>query len=101
MTAPENNFDLFLEKIANLDVEVSSSGEGIFTACSLSEPCFCFDGHSQAEVADRVVDTLESYARLYFGLNDLKLRSHREDLKEPTVKLETVTPLSKLGLAVA
>lgn len=101
MTEHTARLDAFIEKISKLDIQVSVNGEGVFTACSASEPHFCFDGYSQAEVADRAADALESYARLFFGLEGLTLRPLREDIPEPVVKIEAVRPVSKLALAVA
>jgi hypothetical protein len=89
----------FTEKLANLDIEVSVGTEGVYTACSSNEPRFCFDGYSQAEVAERVIEALNSYARLYFGLEDLDLRPNRQDIPEPAVRFEAPRPVSKLAVA--
>ena len=91
----------FTDKLANLDVQISVNEDGVYTACSSSEPRFCFDGYSQKEGAARTIDALKSYARVYHDLHDLHFSPHREDVPPPHIKFETSRPLSKLALAVA
>lgn len=56
------------EKLANLQVYVGQSRDGVFTAYTESEPFFCFDAHSFDEIDEQVADTLESYARVFYGV---------------------------------
>jgi hypothetical protein len=100
MTKLDEKFAAFLNKIEALDVQVTVGGDGVYTACSSSEPFFCFDGFSQKEVSDRVLEAIESYGRVYHGLENFKLSSHREDVPNPAVKLEAHSPVAKLGLVV-
>lgn len=101
MTVHDDNTAKLWQQIENLDIEVSVNGEGVYTACSANTPRFCFDGYSQAEVADRVIEALASYAKLYFGIEDFRLRSNRQDVAEPAVKIEAPRPVSKLALVAA
>lgn len=91
----------FLEKIEALDIEVSVTSDGLYTAASSNEPRFCFDGYSQAEVAHRVELALQSYAKLYFDLDGVELHSSRQDIPEPAFTFEAPRPVSRLALAVA
>lgn len=100
MTVHDANFEKLQKQIEDLDIDISVSSEGVYTACSAKEPHFCFDGYSQAEVADRVVEALESYAKVYFG-HDLHLRSSRQDVPELPVKIEASRSVSRLSLEAA
>lgn len=102
MTNHGTDVAAFLEEVGALDVQVSVNEDGVYTACSDGDLLrFCFDGYSQAEVAERVLDTIESYGRLYRGIEGLKLRSHREDVTAPSVRVEAPRPISKLALVAA
>lgn len=101
MKTQDENVAAFLGKVEALDIEVSVNGDGLFTASSSNEPRFCFDGYSQAEVALRVEKALQSYAKLFYGLEGIELHSSRQDIPEPAFTFEAPRPVSRLALAVA
>lgn len=101
MTTHGPDFDALTALLENLEVEVSRTPDGVFTACSENEPRFCFDGYSQQEVVKTVSEAIESYARLFLGFETLTLNTNRQDVQEPTVKVESPRPLSRLTLEVA
>ncbi len=63
------NFEAFSAAIASLKINVSKSEDGLFTVCSYSEPLFCYDAHDEAGVNQLVQDTLNSYAKHFFGID--------------------------------
>lgn len=101
MTVHVPDFDKLVEQISNLEIDVSVSSEGIYTACSSSEPFFCFDGYSQSEVAERAFEAIESYARVYYGVSGFSPKPRREDVQQGCVTIETSRTVSKLTLAAA
>lgn len=64
------DLEAFSAAIADLKIEVSKNEEGLFTVCSYSEPLFCYDAHDEAGVNQLVVDTLRSYAKHFFGIEE-------------------------------
>ena len=95
--ATENpNFAAFLERVQGLDIELSQSDDGVFTACTSSEPLFCHDADSKAELATLVHGTLASYAKHFYGIDGLEVRTEDEPLEANPLPVEVSKPLSRL-----
>lgn len=95
--ANENpNFDAFIERVKDLDIELSQGSDGVFTACSNSEPLFCHDADTRAELAVLVQGTLASYARHFYGVEGLGVRTEDAPLRHDLLPVEVVKPVSRL-----
>ena len=66
----------FSAAIASLRIEVSQNEEGLYTVCSYSEPLFCYDAHDLEGVDRLVLDTLRSYAKHFYGIDDPDVSTH-------------------------
>lgn len=71
----KSDLDAFEQVLSNLKIEVSQSSEGVFTACSSKEPLFCYDAHSVEALDKLVVDTIRSYGRHFYGVDDANVET--------------------------
>lgn len=67
------DFEAFANALSSLKIEVSQSEDGVLTVCSSSEPFFCYDAHDHDALNQLVVDTLRSYGRYFYGIDDPNL----------------------------
>ncbi len=86
--------DVLKQRLADLDIRVAVSDEGVHTVYTTCEPLFCFDSYDKDELPSLVVDTLESYARNFFA-TDLKIGIVSKPSPRP-LPVEHVTVLSRL-----
>lgn len=97
--AHENpNFDAFIERVKDLEIDISKSSDGVFTACTHQEPFFCYDADAPEALNALVIDTLASYARHFYGIQDIGVRTEKAPLPAPTPTLpvEVTRPVSRL-----
>lgn len=75
MTDKTTDFGAFEAAISNLRIDLSKSDEApdLWTVCSYSEPLFCFDAHSEEAAKELAINTLRSYGKYFFGIDDAKL----------------------------
>jgi hypothetical protein len=90
------NFDAFFERVKDLDIQLSKSDDGVFTACTLVEPLFCHDADSREELACLVSGTLASYARHFYGIEGLDVGTVDAGLKRSPIPVEVSKPVSRL-----
>lgn len=96
MAIENPNFDAFIERVKDLDIQLSQGDDGVFTACTLSEPLFCHDADSREELAVLVNRTLTSYAKHFYGIEGLDVRTEDKPLAASPVPLEVSKPVSRL-----
>ncbi|WP_421853794.1 hypothetical protein [Novosphingobium sp.] len=92
----EKDLKAFEAHIANLRIEVSKDADGLLTVCSSSEPLFCYDVHDEDGVNALVIDTLASYGRHFFGLDDLKIGTKVSPVGKLSVPVESAEPFSTI-----
>jgi hypothetical protein len=93
--ADENpNFDAFLARVKDLDIQLSESDDGVLTACTLTEPLFCHDADSREELAVLVRNTLVSYAKHFYGIEGLGVRTEDAPLRTNPLPIEVAKPVS-------
>jgi hypothetical protein len=59
----------FEEQISNLRVDITRSAD-VYTACSLTEPLFCYDAHTLDALEALVEDTIRSYGHHFYGIDN-------------------------------
>lgn len=91
MANAPSNFDAFLERVAGLDIQVSRSDDGVLTACTLTEPLFCHDADTREALESLVNATLASYARHFYGIESLGVRTEDKPLAEDHCSKHQVT----------
>lgn len=92
------DLEAFAEALSKLNIEVSEGELGILTVCSSSEPLFCYDAHSHEALNQLVVDTLRSYGRHFFGIDDPNLSTRCSPVGEAipverTKRISTIEPV--------
>ena len=88
MAIANPNFDAFLERVKDLDIQLSKSDDGVLTACTLVEPLFCHDADTREELARLVSGTLASYARHFYCIEGLDVQTEDAGLKKSPLPVE-------------
>lgn len=84
-----------LKLVGESRITVARTDQHVFTVYSESEPRFCYDANSIAEVQDLVVGTYRSFAKHFHDVEDFEI-DFRIAGAEPEVPVERV--LSKQSL---
>lgn len=87
--------DALRERLASLEICVAKNKEGVFTVYTKAEPLFCYDATSLEEADKLVRDTLESYARTFFDVENLRLGTSSSPAKS-AIPSERVTPVARI-----
>jgi hypothetical protein len=77
----------FEEQLSKLRVEVTTS-DGIYTACSHSEPLFCYDAHDLESLEELVKDTIRSYGLHFYGIDDPQVGTKRSPVGKSDLPIE-------------
>ncbi len=96
MTNETRDLDALNRQIADLKIELSESSDGLLTVCSTAEPLFCYDAHSKEEAATLVADTLLSYARHFFHIQGLNVKTRSDPLPETQLQIEHGKPIFRI-----
>lgn len=96
MTNETRDIDALVRQLSELKIEVSKNSDGLLTVCSTAEPLFCYDAHTPEEVDALVQDTILSYAKHFFHIEGLNLKTKSEPLPETPVQIERGTPVSRI-----
>jgi hypothetical protein len=98
VTNPQDtsNAEAFAKKLQELDITFAKSENNLLTVYTNSEPYFCYDGYDADELKGLVIKTIKSYARLFYGIKDLKVGVNKEPLPKPIIPVERVEAQSKL-----
>jgi hypothetical protein len=78
----------FEEQILNLRVDVTRSADGIYTACSYSEPLFCYDAHDLESLEGLVQNTIRSYGAHFYGIPDPQVSTKRSPVGKCALPIE-------------
>jgi hypothetical protein len=81
-------------RLGELEIDIVSTDDGKFLACSYSEPLFCIERDSEEDAKIAVVETLESYIRTFYKT----VEKFRIGIQEahPIIPHQFVRPISKL-----
>lgn len=96
MTNDTRDIGAFTRVIEELDIEVSQSSDGVFTACTTSEPLFCYDADTQEALSALVADTLVSYAKHFYNLEGLIVNTTPTPLDDLGVPIERSNPVARI-----
>jgi len=96
MTNETRDVEALVRQLSDLKIEVSENRDGLLTVCSTAEPLFCYDANSKEEVAALVQDTILSYAKHFFHIEGLSLKTKCEPLPEAPLQIERETPISRI-----
>jgi hypothetical protein len=89
------------EHLAKLDITLSRGGDAPLCVFTTSEPLFCFEGNTEAELVELVKDTLLSYVELFYQLGDgdkVVATTTVIPAPKPEVPVFAVNPISKVLL---
>jgi hypothetical protein len=79
------------------ELEISlSEGDGGFTACTLSEPFFCFTRKTQEELDAVVTETIRSYIETFYQVGNVKVTTVEEPLQELSIPQTRLNPIGRL-----
>lgn len=96
MTNEPRDTDALVKQLSELKIEVAQGHDGIFTVCSTAEPLFCYDATTIEEVDALVEDTLVSYAKHFFHVDDLQVKARQDPLPEAPLPIEEAKPISRI-----
>jgi hypothetical protein len=88
--------EVLVERLSALEITLAKSPDGLLTVYTNSEPAFCYDGYNANELSALVADTLRSYARLFYGIDNFHVATEDEPLPEPPLPVERVEVRSRL-----
>jgi len=89
------DLEAFIRQLGGLNIEITRNEEGHLTVCSSSEPLFCYDVEHEDEIGPLVVDTLQSYARHFFQIENLPVGTKSQAIETP-LPVERSTPVSRI-----
>lgn len=95
------NFEALTEKLNALEICVAQNEAGMLTVFTESEPLFCYDAATIEEAERLVAGTLQSYASRFFGVHGAVVTTNRQEIAQPQVAVEHVTPVAKLEPTLA
>jgi len=90
--------DALEERLSKLDITVAEGYDKKLCVFSTCEPLFCFEADTEAELAQLVKETLESYISTFYQIEYVKVTAETVPLRSPAVPVRGVVPLSKLLL---
>lgn len=96
MTHETRDIEALTRVIENLEIEVSQSADGVFTACTTSEPLFCYDADTQEELNELVSDTLVSYAKHFYNLEGLTVNAISTPFEDVGIQIEQSKPVGRI-----
>ncbi len=82
--------------LSALEVTISSGEDGRFTAYTLSEPLFCFERNSEAELQELIADTLRSYVESFYHLSAVRVEFSSTPERTVDIPVERLTPVSRV-----
>jgi hypothetical protein len=91
----EKGLDALRERLQDLKITVSRN-DGVFTANSYSEPLFCFERPTLDDLKAVVEDTLTSYVKNFYHVENAKVTLANQPVEIPSVPIERVVPTSEL-----
>jgi hypothetical protein len=83
------------DRLQGLKIIVSQH-EGAFTANTYSEPLFCFERPTLEALKSVVVDTLTSYVKNFYHVENANVTLANQPVELPAVPVERVVPTSEL-----
>jgi len=88
------------EFLSGIDIRLSKSSDGALTACTLSEPLFCFVRPTAEELNEVVLDTIISYVKNFWdgGAIDVSLETveaPRPVVPHPPIPIEALVTFSR------
>ena len=88
------------EFLSSLNIRISKTSDGTFTASTTIEPLFCFSRPTVEELAHVIADTLTSYViNFWDGYSvDIDIEQIREEAAPPprqTIPIEALVPYSR------
>jgi hypothetical protein len=97
MNIPQSkDFDNLEKCLQELEITVSKNGDGRLTVCTQTEPLFCFVRDTQEEINTVVVDTLSSYIRSFYQVEDVQVNAVSVPLERPTIPHRHLRPVSRI-----
>lgn len=90
------DFDHLEKCLENLEITVFENNDGCLTVCTTSEPLFCFVRETQEEIDAVVVDTLTSYVKTFFQVENVSVEAEQIPLVKPTVPHHQLRPIARI-----
>ena len=82
--------------LSQLEVEISVGTDGRFTACTESEPLFCFVRNTEPELEAVIVDTLNSYITSFYDVTKVEVTLQSLPLRSPQIPVQELKPISRI-----
>lgn len=84
------------ELLNKLEIVISVDEEdGSFTACTKSEPLFCFVRKTEQELEKVVEDTLRSYLETFYDVEGVRVEAVNVPLEKPQIPVKELKPVSR------
>jgi hypothetical protein len=83
------------ERLQDLKIVISEH-DGVFTANTYSEPLFCFERPTLEAVQAVVEDTLTSYVKNFYHVDNVRISTAALPVESPVVPIQRVEPTSRL-----
>lgn len=91
-------------RLKGLQVEIGLNPDGAYTVYTESEPLFCFVRDSLPEIEAIVADTIQSYAKTFYGVNiSVSFKERKPPRTIKNIPVQVLEPVKTLAprLAVA
>jgi hypothetical protein len=79
------------ERLQGLKINVSHR-DGVFTANTYSEPLFCFERQTLDSLKSVVEDTIASYVKNFYHVENAKVSVINQPVDTPVVPIQRVEP---------